>query len=152
MPISYTTAWFYSAGLVLFALALLVFGWRDVRRRRKLSASVIVMWLLALMALTLKLPSYLLDEIRIDPEGMHWQAGIWWQRYEGSIRFAEVRAIRVEKHVVGSRNNRRLQTYWVIESPSGSTEEYEVFDLWMEHYPAIKAQFESRGIVVPSLE
>jgi hypothetical protein len=148
MPITYTTPWFYSAGLVLIALTLGYFGWREIRRRRKLTATASVLWLLALMAVFLKLPSYLLDEITVDNERIHWKVGVWWDRAEGSILFAEVRAVQVRTRTRASvgRGNNRVETIWVLESPSGTTGEQVVFELWMENYLAIQAHFVAKGI------
>lgn len=150
MPVVLRTPWFYSAGLLLLALLFVYAGWRDVRRYGEIRATAVVLWLLALLALAAKLPSYLLDEIRLEHDRMRWTVGPWWDRAEGSIRFSEVRSIRVQRSRTGNRRNSEMETIWLLESADGTTERQLVFELWMEHYQLIKAQFESRGLVVES--
>lgn len=75
MPIIYRTPWFYAAGLVVLIIALVYFGWLDIRRSGRLRTSAAVMWLLALLAIGIKLPSYAFDEIRVDQERMQWHVG-----------------------------------------------------------------------------
>ncbi|MCM2315570.1 MAG: hypothetical protein NDJ92_10510 [Thermoanaerobaculia bacterium] len=147
MEIIYRSPWYYVAGALLFALILAYWGWRDVRRRG-FSATVGIIWLLALMVTAIKLPSYVLDEIRVDHERMRWHEGPWWARADGTIQFADVRSVRVEQRTRGSRRFQTTETVWILESRSGTTDTYVVFGLWMEHYQDIKAHFVAKGIVV----
>jgi hypothetical protein len=147
MELVYRWPWFYGAGSGLLVLLLASWGWHTYRSRG-FKASVAVLWLLALLMATVELPSYFLDEIRVDQQQMRWQAGPWWDRREGSIRFSDVRSVRVERRTSGSRRSQITQTIWVLESPSGTTDEAAVFDLWMDHYQDIEAHFVARGIVV----
>lgn len=148
MPIIYRTPWFYAAGLVVLIIALVYFGWLDLRRSGRLRTSAVVMWLLALLAIGIKLPSYAFDEIRVDQDHMQWHVGPWWAPIEGTILFSEVRSICVEKATGGSGRNRRIETNWVLESPNGTTERYLIFELWMENYQSIQGHFTSKGIVL----
>ena len=150
MPMIYRMPWLHAAGLLVLAIALAYWGWRIVRRSGELSMTTIVLWLLAGSVVAVKLPSYFLDEIRIDRERMQWQEGPWWARSEGRIEFSQLRSIRVEKQPGGSGRLKRIDTVWVVESLDGTSESHVVFGLWMEHYQEIRAQFTARGFNVPA--
>ena len=146
----YRTPLLYVVGLLLLASVLAYFGYREASRGKekgKLSGTAFIAWVLALSAVGLKLPSYLLDEIHFDESHMRWSAGPWWDPYEGSISLPDVKAIRVS---VKSGSGRRgwQQTVWELEMKNGTVETYTVFDLWMEHYQSVKSHFISRGIAI----
>ena len=150
MPVIYRFPLLYVVGLLLLASALAYFGYLEARRskdKRKLSGTAFIAWVLALSAVGLKLPSYLLDEIHVDESHMTWSAGPWWDPYEGSISLPDVKAVTAS--VERSRGRRGWQrTVWQIEMKSGAVETYTVFDLWMEHYQSVKSHFLSRGIAI----
>ncbi len=145
----YRTPLLYVIGLLLLASALAYFGYRDagrVKDKRKLSGTALVAWILAISAVGLKLPSYLLDEIQFDENHMRWNAGPWWDRYEGSISLPDVKAVRVSVEAGKLRQWRRM--VWELEMKDGTVESYTLFDLWMEHYQSVKGHFVSRGIAI----
>lgn len=143
----YTWPWYYPVGTVLLAAVFASWGWRIVRRGG-FNATVLVIWLLALMLTFIKLPSYFIDEIRVDEERMQFRWGPWWSLSEGSLRFADIRSVRLAERVSGPRRSRAKRTVWVVESSQGATDEFDVNALWMEHYQAIQAHFVAKGIVI----
>jgi hypothetical protein len=143
----FTWPWYYAVGTVLLAAVLASWGWR-IMRRGGFNATVLVIWLLALMLTFIKLPSYFIDEIRVDEERMQFRSGPWWSLSEGSLRFADIRSVSLAERVSGFRRSRTKRAVWVVESSQGSTEEFDVNDLWMEHYQAIQAHFVAKGIVI----
>jgi hypothetical protein len=145
--IVYKSSPYFIAAAALLMLLLLAWSWRDAARRG-VSAAVVVIWLLALLFAATRVPSYVLDEIRVDDERMQWREGPWWSVAAGEIRFADVKSVRVERRTGGSGRLRRTQTLWVVESTHGTRETYVVFDLWMDHYLDVRAHFERRGIAI----
>lgn len=143
----YTWPWYYPVGALLLAALLASWGWRIVRRRG-FNATVFVIWLLALLLTLIKLPSYVIDEIRVNEERMQLRQGPWWSTSEGSLRFADVRSVRMAERVSGPRRSRTTTTVWRVESRQGTTDEVDVNALWMEHYQAIEAHFVAKGIVI----
>jgi len=147
MPTLLTSPWYYIAGSGACALGLLYWGWRDFRRRG-MSMSIFVRWLLAVSILALSMPSLLSNRIRLDDERMTWRTGYWWAETSGSIRFADVASVEVRKeqrHLF--QGSSRTATIWRIRMKDGRTEDHEVSDLWMTHYRRIKQRFESAGVV-----
>jgi hypothetical protein len=150
MQAIYRTPLQYVIGLLILASVLAYFSYREASRRkdkRKFSGTAFVACVLALSAVGLKLPSYLMDEIRFDESHMRWNAGPWWDPYEGSISLPDVKAVRVSVER-GSGRRGWQQTVWHLEMKNGTVETYTVFDLWMEHYQSVKSHFVSRGIVI----
>lgn len=97
--------------------------------------------------MAIQLPSYFLDEVRIDQEKMRWHEGPWWAPADGSIDFADVESVRIVKRLqAGIKKNRRSEEVWILQSSRGATNEVIVSRLWMEHYQDVKAHFEARGI------
>ena len=151
MQAIYRFPFLYVIGLLLVAFALAYFGYRAASRRkdkRKLNGTAFIAWVLALSAVGLKLPSYFLDEIRIDESHMRWNAGPWWDPYEGSISLSDVKAVKVSVVHTGDRRSRRQETVWELEMRNGTVESYTIFDLWMEHYQSVMDHFVSRGIAI----
>ena len=146
----YRTPLLYIIGLLLLALALFYFGYREAKKGKdpkKLSGTALIAWILALFAVGLKLPSYLLDEIQFDENHMRWSEGPWWDRNKGSISLPDVKAVRVSV-AYGSGRRSWQHTIWELEMKNGTVESHTLFDLWMEHYQSVKGHFESRGIAI----
>jgi hypothetical protein len=155
MQAIYRFPFLYVLGLLLVASALAYFGYREASRgkdKRKVSGTAFIAWVLAFSAIGLKLPSYLLDEIRFDESQMRWNAGPWWDPYEGSISLSDVKAVKVSVVHTGDRRSRQQQTVWELEMRNGTVERYTLSDLWMEHYQSVVKHFVSRGIAIQDRE
>ncbi len=150
MQAIYRTPFLYVIGLLLLASALAYVGYREASKgkyKKKLSGTALIAWILAISAVGLKLPSYLLDEIKFDESHMRWNVGSWWDRYQGSISLPDVKIVRVSVAGGSGRLNWQ-QIVWELEMKNGTFESYRLFDLWMEHYQSVKGHFVSKGIAI----